>query len=217
MIFINYRKVDSAPQADRLCSELKKEFGDTAVFRDESGIEGGEVWDAKILKALTDCRVLLVLVGRQWRTVQQQGGDFDGWLRLQMKERDWVWREIRYALDNHKWIIPIEVGNGKVPDEDWLANIGLAELAKRQPVTLREGRDWEWDLAEIVRLIREKLPEPTDALDVILTNASRQGLRDWDPELVGEPGPDTAGVAAKRTARPPRYIEPHLGRLRPEI
>ena len=221
MIFINYRIDDSNSQADRLATDLKKHLADDdkAVFRDKSGIEGGEQWPKVLEEALKHCRVMLVLIGPLWDQVKVKEGDRKGYLRLLLKRDDWVWREIRFALDTGKVIIPILVKNATMPPKGWMTGIGLGELADLQALPLREDGDWDGDLRKIVERIHKELPESTKLLDTILASASEQGLRDWNegPVAVVEPAGDKLVTPPRRPARPPRYIEPHLGELLPEI
>ena len=66
MIFINYRIKDSKSEAIFLERDLKRIFGETLVFRDKTGIEGGDRWREVILQNVTDCCVMLVLIGTAW-------------------------------------------------------------------------------------------------------------------------------------------------------
>jgi len=44
MIFINYRIDDTHDVVARLDDSLREALGDQSVFRDKSGIQGGDVW-----------------------------------------------------------------------------------------------------------------------------------------------------------------------------
>ena len=69
MIFISYRIADSNTYATWLERELKSVFGETAVFRDKTGIEGGDRWREVIQKHVTDCCAMLVLIGNGPATI----------------------------------------------------------------------------------------------------------------------------------------------------
>ena len=101
MIFISYRIADSNTAATLLERELKRVFGENVVFRDKTGIEGGDPWRKKILKHVTECCAMLVVIGKEWRTVKCEGGKLDGFPRLHNPD-DWVRLEISTALKAEK-------------------------------------------------------------------------------------------------------------------
>ena len=67
-IFISYRRDDSAAHADRLYERLMQRYGDARVFMDIGTIEPGADFVEAIQAAAGSATVVLVLIGRTWRT-----------------------------------------------------------------------------------------------------------------------------------------------------
>ena len=157
MIFISYRIADSNTAATLLERELKRVFGENVVFRDKTGIEGGDPWRKKILKHVTECCAMLVVIGKEWRTVKCEGGKLDGFPRLHNPD-DWVRLEISTALKAEKTLIPIRLDGVPMPDGDWLGNVDLQGLSDFQGNVLRTD-DFKDDFDKLVALLRKKCPE----------------------------------------------------------
>lgn len=156
MIFISYRIDDVNDVAARLDSSLSGEFGAKRVFRDKSGLDGGDCWPSKIGAAVRSCNVILVLIGSKWQSAQFADGAFQGFPRL-YDPQDWVRKEITIALKANKTIIPLFVNGAKMPTPAWLKTVKLSRLAKAQGVLLRTD-DYTADLAKLVFLLRSKCP-----------------------------------------------------------
>ena len=157
MIFINYRKSDSTPVATVLEIELKRAFGDDAVFRDESGIEGGDHWRTVLSQKVDACRAMLVLIGKGWQEAKVEKGKRQGFLRLGEPE-DFVRLEIASALKADKIVIPIFIDGTQMPDREWLENFELQGLSDVQGNALRY-EDFKLHLGKLVSLLREKAPD----------------------------------------------------------
>src|SRR4051812_23138559 len=65
-IFICYRRDDTAGYAGRAYDALAAEFGEPNVFMDIDAIDPGTDFAEVIAEALSDCDVLLVLIGPNW-------------------------------------------------------------------------------------------------------------------------------------------------------
>jgi hypothetical protein len=63
--FLSYRRTDQWI-VDRLSHELKRAFGDEAVFRDIDGLAAGWGWEKQLDDALTRCDVLLAVIPPGW-------------------------------------------------------------------------------------------------------------------------------------------------------
>ena len=73
-IFISYRREDSAGYAGRLYDRLAAHFGSHMVFMDVEGIEPGVDFVEAIEKAVTSCKVLVVLMGKAWLNIADGNG-----------------------------------------------------------------------------------------------------------------------------------------------
>lgn len=158
MIFISYRIADSNDLVARLADDITQEFGSLWVFRDKLRLEGGSDWPDEIEGNAKKCRVMLVVIGPRWQSVQIETGKLKGYPRLH-DENDWVRREITIALQNDKTVIPLLVAGASLPDEEWLDNIGLRKLHSKHGVLLRSDNDYHTDLKKLIALLREKCPE----------------------------------------------------------
>ena len=63
MIFISYRISDSLDLVRRLDADLTREFGEDAVFRDKSRLQGGHDWTHELEQNAKSRRVMLVVIG----------------------------------------------------------------------------------------------------------------------------------------------------------
>ena len=61
-VFISYRRGDAAYAASRIEQQLQSTLPHLNVFIDRE-IPGGAAWSNTLDKALTDCRVVIVLIG----------------------------------------------------------------------------------------------------------------------------------------------------------
>ena len=69
-IFISYRRDDCAGEAGRLSDHLASAFGPELVFLDVAAIVVGDDWRGRLDMALDQCDTMLVVIGRQWLTLQ---------------------------------------------------------------------------------------------------------------------------------------------------
>ena len=66
-IFISYRHEETGPVAGRLAAELRRDG--YRVFIDVVNIHAAHLWREKIQQAVSNCAVLLALIGRDWLEV----------------------------------------------------------------------------------------------------------------------------------------------------
>ncbi len=158
MIFISYRIDDANDVVAPLERDLAAEFGPTVVFRDKTGIQGGDDWSKVIQDNLQTCRVLLVAIGPLWKSVTFKTGPMEGFPRLH-DPKDWVRREVTLGLDREAEkktiVIPLRLNSAEMPSEAWLRNVGLERLASIQAVRLRTD-DYGNDLKELIQTLRTK-------------------------------------------------------------
>src|SRR5215475_5959398 len=97
-IFISYRRSDSFDTARRLATELRREFGETNVFFDQTSAPPGTAWPDAIRVAAKKTHALLVVIGPKWLHAQDEKS---GRRRLDIKD-DWVRLEILTFLKRKK-------------------------------------------------------------------------------------------------------------------
>lgn len=144
-VFLSYRREDSDGHTGRLRDWLVHRFGEERVFQDVDGIEPGEDFVEKLGEKLTDCDIVLVMIGRQWLTVT----DADGRRRID-DPHDWVRLEIQMALERGVTVVPVLVGGARMPSEADLP-VSLAPLARRNAVTM--GPHWAADVERLAGAI----------------------------------------------------------------
>lgn len=146
-IFISYRRRgDSAGFAARLADRLVAHFGDEQCFRDIEDIETGVDFVDAIEEAVASSRVMVVVIGTDWATVE----DAHGGRRLDNPE-DFVRIEVATALRRGIRVIPVLVAGASMPSGDGLAD-ELQGLFRRQAIELTDSR-WDYDVGQLVASI----------------------------------------------------------------
>lgn len=132
-IFISYRRDDSAGFARAVHEQLVARFPRHRVFMDVEAIEPGLPFDEVIRRAIGECAVLLVLIGRHW--VEPQA---DGRSRL-FDPADFVRIEIASALARDVRVMPVLLDGAVMPTEAALPE-PLRPLAHRNAIELGNSR-----------------------------------------------------------------------------
>lgn len=133
-VFISYRRQGSSGAAGRLYDRLAARFGDDQVFMDVDAIALGVDFTQVIAQAVSNCAVLLAVVGPGWLTATGE----DGQRRLD-DPGDMVRLEIQTALERDILVIPVLVEGAAMPRARQLPE-GLAGLARRNAHLLRHER-----------------------------------------------------------------------------
>lgn len=117
--FISYRREDSyilkrgdGEQDLAFIHKLEgalKTVGFDDVFVDTGAIAPGENYENKIFRAVSDCDLLVAVVGRNWLDILRE--------RSQLAVRDTLVREIQAALKLEKEIVPLLIDGATMPDE----------------------------------------------------------------------------------------------------
>jgi len=143
VIFISYRREDSAGHAGRLFDRLRQHFGSDRVFLDVVGIEAGVDFVETIDQAVGSCDVLLAVIGREWLTCHDKQG------RRRLDEpNDFIRTEITSALKRNVRVVPVLVEGAEMPPTDELPE-ELKRLTRRQAVELRDSR-WDADVEALI-------------------------------------------------------------------
>ena len=138
-IFISYRRDDTEGEAGRLFDDLVRAYGENSVFMDVAGINPGVDFRKAIDDNVATCGVLLAMIGPQWATIANSGGQ----PRLQ-DENDFVRLEIASALARDIPVIPVLVHDARMPRPETLPD-NLKNLAYRNSVELTHAR-WNSDV-----------------------------------------------------------------------
>lgn len=145
-IFISYRREDAAGQAGRLYDHLSAHFSRERVFMDVDRIEPGEDFVDAINRAVGSCRVLLVVIGKNWlaSTVGEQ--------RRLDNPHDYVRLEISAALERNIRTIPLLVQDARMPKAEELP-AQLARLSRLNAHEISDGYRWGQDVQALIKFI----------------------------------------------------------------
>jgi hypothetical protein len=154
-IFISYRRADSAGYAGRIFDRLRREFGDSEVFRDVDDIDGGTRFPEAIARQLEDCKVFVLVIGPSWINARDERGS-----RRLDDPTDWVRVELATALKRNICVIPVTVGGAALPAAADLPD-DLKPLLEWQRRDLRDGDTWEADLDLLIRRIAKAIGRET--------------------------------------------------------
>lgn len=150
-IFINYRRQDSEGYVGRLFDHLTRHFEAKDVFMDVDSIPPGADFLTVLENAVAACDVFISVIGPQWVTISDDTGArrLDHW-------NDFVRVEIASALRQNKMIIPVLVGQAKMPSPTALPE-DLAPLARRNAIELSHNR-FTYDADKLIAAIKAYAP-----------------------------------------------------------
>lgn len=151
-IFLSYRREDSSGHAGRLYDQLSERFGEAQIFRDVDTIEPGLDFAEFIHAKVSECDVLLAVIGRRWINA----ADAMGHRRLD-DPSDWVRTEIASALQRGIRVIPVLVDGASLPKEKDLS-ADLRWLAGRHAVVLSDA-GWRDTVGRLIKAI-ERIASP---------------------------------------------------------
>ncbi|QHE86693.1 toll/interleukin-1 receptor domain-containing protein [Hydrogenophaga sp. BPS33] len=146
-IFISYRASDGKKDADRLCADLSRLYGEDQVFFDKQDLRGGTSWRSAIMAALGNKPVVLLLFTPDLLGMQHPEGG-----RRIDHEDDPIRGEILTAHQHGAIVIPLFTEGMTVPSNAELPE-PLRFLKEAHALKLRT-EDWATDLARIVADLR---------------------------------------------------------------
>ncbi len=152
-IFISYRRDDADEAAGRLSDHLVSQFGQDSIFMDVDGIAPGRDFRKVIEETLTQCDVLLGVMGKNWLDIKDETGK-----RRLENESDFVRLEIASALRRDIPVIPVRVQGASIPKPDQLPG-DLQDFSYRNAVELTHER-WNSDVQVLVEKLK-RLFDPT--------------------------------------------------------
>jgi uracil-DNA glycosylase family 4 len=150
-IFINYRRLDSEGYVGRLFDHLTRHFDAGDVFMDVDSIPPGADFVAALDAAVAACDVFIAVIGPQWLSITDETGTrrLDNW-------NDFVRVEIASALEQGKMVIPVLVGQAKMPAPSALPDV-LAPLSRRNAIELSHHR-FGYDAEKLIHAIKAYAP-----------------------------------------------------------
>lgn len=169
LIFLSYRRQDTAYPAGWLYARLVARFGQGRVFKDLHSIDPGDDFVEVLTAAVSSCSALLALIGRRWASVTDKSG-----ARRIDSPGDFVRLEIEVALERNVEVVPVLVDGARIPPAASLPPT-LAGLVERPHLELGSSR-FSTDIDELVTMLERTLsdgnpPGRTPAATVPLTPA----------------------------------------------
>jgi len=151
-IFINYRRGDDPGHTGRLFDRLQETFAPEQLFMDLDNIAPGLDFVRVLEEQVDKCDVLLAVIGPHWIDARDEAGG----RRLDNAE-DFVRIEIEAALSRNKRVIPVLVGEARMPRPDELPGT-LKPLARRNAVRLTHER-FRVDTQGLIKALQQALDE----------------------------------------------------------
>lgn len=147
--FISYRRDDAAGYAGRLRESLERRLGPDGIFRDVDALKPGEDFARAIEARLAACKVMLVVIGREWLEARQPNG-----ARRLDDPLDFVRIEVAVGLARRPvLVVPVLVEGAPMPPSDALPE-NIRALARRHALSLRD-ETWDEDVDRLVAVINE--------------------------------------------------------------
>ena len=148
LIFVSYRRADSAPIALALKMALERHLRAGHVFLDTHTIQSGDRFDREIELALRSAQLVIPVIGPAWEGGSEAGRRLDD-------PADWVRRELEFALrDKPDRILPILIDDMTMPRADALPP-SLAALSLINPTRITVS-EWPQDFERLLAILADK-------------------------------------------------------------
>jgi hypothetical protein len=157
-IFINYRRGDDPGTTGRLFDRLQIAFGPEQLFLDIDSIAPGLDFVRILNERVAESDVVLAVIGKGWIDAR----DSDGARRLD-DPHDFVLIEISSALAQGKRVIPVLVGEAKMPRPNELPE-AIRPLVTRNAVRLTYER-FNTDTQGLIKALQKALEDIETARD----------------------------------------------------
>jgi hypothetical protein len=170
-VFICYRREESAPHAGRLYDAMVDRFGEGNVFMDVD-LAPGVDFVTRITEVVAACRVLIVVMGPTWATLEDEQGE----VRIADPE-DFVRLEVDTGLRRPEVTpIPVLVRGARMPRREELP-AEIQSISRRNALELSEVR-WRDDVARLNGTLDELLVDGTRTdTTIVETESDRPGGR----------------------------------------
>jgi hypothetical protein len=201
-IFINYRRGDDPGFTGRLFDRLQEAFEPERLFMDVDNIAAGLDFVRVLEEQVAQCDVLLAVIGKGWI----EASDTTGARRLGSSD-DFVRIEIESALKQDKRVIPVLVGEARMPRPEELPET-MRPLTRRNAVRLTHER-FRADAQGLIKALQQALDE-IEALRQTQAEALRQAK--LEEERKREEEGERTRVQARREAEQQAQPDARLAR-----
>ncbi len=152
-VFISYRRDDSGNVTGRIRDSLEQLYASGEFFYDVDSLDPGESLNEGILAALDSAKVLLVVIGPHWATIEDEHGN----PRLHQTD-DYVRLEVATGLNKKGlYVIPVLVNDASKPDKEQLPR-NLWQLCDRLGIKVRIDPDYYQDINNLCQILRRVRP-----------------------------------------------------------
>lgn len=148
VIFISYRRSDTAHVAGRVYDRLVGDFGKVSVFKDVDSIPLGMDFKEYLDEKVGECNVLLAIIGDKWLEERNSTGK-----RRLDDPTDFVRIELESALARKIPVIPLLVGGAPMPSEEELP-ASLRKLVYRNGIPIRPDPDFHRDMDRLISALK---------------------------------------------------------------
>jgi hypothetical protein len=197
-ICISYRRSDSEGITGRIFDRLVSQYGRDSIFRDIDSVPAGTDFREHVRQMLTTTDVLLVIVGPKWTGTRRGGG-----ARIN-EETDLVRIEVATGLTNGMVVVPILVGDTKMPSDDLPPS--LRDFAFRNAMRVDPGVDFDQHMQRLIRAIDGLLAQRSEippAVEAPLGPAEPPRAAVASPSAQNAPKAPIAATAPANAQHPP--------------
>ncbi len=182
-IFISYRRSDSIAETGRIYDRLTSEFGRDHVYKDVDSIPLGFDFAEELDKAVGQCQVLLVIIGKTWVSVTEA----DGTKRLDNPD-DFVRIEVESALKRNIPVIPVLLEGARMPKRSQLPE-SLHKLARRNGTQVGYDPRFHADMSRLVKALKGLLEtsprqQDTPSLEAQIRETKPRQTADKSPKII---------------------------------
>jgi hypothetical protein len=149
-IFISYRRRDDPGGAGRLFDALNEAIDPDRLFLDVDSIEPGQDFEDVIEDRVAKSAVLLAVIGQHWVDASDDHGN-----RRLDNPQDYVRMEIETAMKQNKRVIPVLIGDARMPAAEVLPE-SIRKLARHNAVMLRYERFHD-DVTNLVSALKRAM------------------------------------------------------------
>jgi Tol biopolymer transport system component len=194
-ISISYWRADSEAMTGRIFDRLIAHYGKEAIFRDIDDIPVGTDFRVHINEVLRSTHILLAIVGPAWL------GAIPGANERIQEEADPVRVEVETALRRRVPVIPVLIGNTRMPGSDQLPP-SLKDFAFRNAVKIDTGQDFDYHMDRLIKAmdgILNQAPKPPPSRE---TKIPRQPTAERQAAAALADAPRRSDTGSRTAAQP---------------
>ncbi|MFG6105354.1 SUMF1/EgtB/PvdO family nonheme iron enzyme [Leptothoe sp. EHU-05/26/07-4] len=190
-IFISYRRSDSIAETGRIYDRLVTAFGKDRVYKDVDSIPLGSDFAEELDKAVGQCQVLLVIIGKTWVSATE----VDGAKRLDNPD-DFVRIEVESALKRNIPVIPVLLEGASLPKRMQLPE-SLHKLARRNGTQVGYDPRFHADMDRLVKAIKDLLQSEASSPKTLVSQSAQLATASQEPATRENKPQETTNKSSK--------------------